>query len=49
MKKNSIICTVKDLPIIIAGFVREGVTFEVMQTNHHYCDNAYEIVLTGGY
>jgi len=49
MDKNTIICTVNDLPIIIAGLVREGVTFEAIKKDHHYCENTYEIKLTGGY
>ncbi len=49
MENNTIICTVKDLPIIIAGLVREGVTFETIKKDHHYCEDAYEIKLTGGY
>ena len=49
MGQNTIICSVNDLPIIIAGLVREGVTFEAIKIDHHFCDNAYEIKLTGGY
>jgi len=49
MKNNSIICTAKDLATIVAGLVREGVTFEVIKVDHHLLEDAYEIVLTGGY
>ena len=49
MQANTIICTVNDLPIIIAGLVREGVIFEAIKKDHHYCENTYEIKLTGGY
>jgi len=49
MKNNSIICTAKDLSTIVAGLVREGVTFEVIKVDHLRMEDAYEIVLTGGY
>lgn len=48
-ERETIICSVENLPIIIAGLVREGVTFEAIKTEHHYVENAYQIKLTGGY
>lgn len=49
MEANTIICTVNDLSIIIAGLVREGVIFEAIKKDHHYSTDTYEIKLTGGY
>jgi hypothetical protein len=42
---GTIICEKKDLPAIIAGLVREGVTFEATQRG----DGDFCITLTGGY
>ena len=49
MRNNTIICTAKDLAAIVAGLVREGVTFEAVKIDYHLLEDAYEIALTGGY
>jgi len=46
---GKIICSVKDLPLIIAGLVREGVCFDTIKIDHHFVEDAYEIILGGGH
>ena len=41
---GNIICSAEDLPIIIAGLVREGICFETIKV-----DDSYEITLNGGH
>ena len=44
MTMGKIICTLKDLPLIIAGLVKEGICFETIKV-----DDSYEITLNGGH
>tara|TARA_R110002153_G_scaffold159932_1_gene312245 strand:- start:252 stop:392 length:141 start_codon:yes stop_codon:yes gene_type:complete len=42
---GNIICTAKDLPLIIAGLIKEGICSETIKIEHHLVEDAYQITL----